>query len=110
MNEIELNVEGKIYRLTNKNNGNKYDRAVQNSGQNTTPKQILAHYDKLRGYIQDSEGKAVPNDLFWEEEKNRLKIEQARKARWRLIGNFTNHQLIAGILVTVFALILSFLF
>ena len=72
MNEITLTIDGKIYQLTNMNNGNKYDRAVKDAGTNATPKQILAHYDKHAGYIQDENGNKIINGKFWEEEKARL--------------------------------------
>ena len=72
MNEITLTIDGKIYRLTNMNNGNKYDRAVKEAGANATPKQILAHYDKHAGYIQDEDSNKIINGKFWEEEKTRL--------------------------------------
>lgn len=75
MNEITLTVDDKIYRLTNINNGNKYDRAVKDAGTNATPKQILAHYDKHAGYIQDESGNKIIKGKFWEEENMRLQNE-----------------------------------
>ena len=72
MNEITLTIDGKIYRLTNMNNGNKYAKAVKEAGANATPKQILAHYDKHAGYIQDEDSNKIINGKFWEEEKTRL--------------------------------------
>lgn len=75
MNEITFTIDGKIYRLTNMNNNNKYDRAMKDAGINATPKQILAHYDKHAGYIQDENGNKIINGKFWEEEKLRLRNE-----------------------------------
>lgn len=75
MNEINLNVGGKVYRLTNQNNGNKYDRAKADAGSSATPEKILAHYDKHAGYIQDENGNKVNNGAFWEAEKVRLANE-----------------------------------
>ena len=57
------------------NNGNKYDRAIKDAGTNATPKQILAHYDKHAGYIQDENGNKIINGKFWEEENKRLQNE-----------------------------------
>ena len=75
MNEITLKIDTKSYRLTNMNNGNKYDRAIKDAGTNATPKQILAHYDKHAGYIQDENGNKIINGKFWEEENKRLQNE-----------------------------------
>lgn len=75
MNEITLKIDTKSYRLTNMNNGNKYDRAIKDAGTNATPKQILAHYDKHAGYIQDENGNKIINGKFWEEENTRLQSE-----------------------------------
>lgn len=75
MNEISINVNGIIYRLTNSNNGNKYDRAVKDAGANANTKQILAHYNKHDGYIQDESGKKIENGKFWAKEKARLENE-----------------------------------
>jgi len=75
MNEIKLNADGKVYQLTNQNNGNKYDRAKADAGSNAVSKQILAHYDKLAGYIQDENGNKINNGPFWEAEKARLADE-----------------------------------
>lgn len=75
MNEISITVDGVIYRLTNSNNGNKYDRAVKDAGTNATPKQILAHFDKHAGYIQGENGEKIINGKFWAEEKARLENE-----------------------------------
>ena len=75
MNEITLKIDTKSYRLTNMNNGNKYDRAIKDAGTNATPKQILAHYDKHAGYIQDENGNKIINGKFWEEENARLQSE-----------------------------------
>src|SRR3989338_1183668 len=75
MNEINLNVGGKVYRLTNQNNGNKYDRAKTDAGSAATPEKILAHYDKHAGYIQDENGNKINNGAFWEAEKTLLVSE-----------------------------------
>ncbi|MDP3726238.1 MAG: hypothetical protein Q8R36_03515 [bacterium] len=75
MNYIRLNAGGKVYCLTNQNNGNKYDRAKEDAGLNATSEQILAHYDKLGGYIQDENGQKINNGKCWEVEKARLADE-----------------------------------
>ena len=82
MNEIELNVSGTVYRLTNLNNGNKYDRALKYAGQDGTPAQKLAHYDKLEGYIQNANGQKIANGEFWQAEKNRLEKEFKHEEGW----------------------------
>lgn len=87
MNEIELNIDGRVYRLTNRNNCEKYDRAVKDAGQDASPSQILAHYDKLMGYIQDQNGNKLGNGQFWEAEKKRLVETQKRIEKWDKIKN-----------------------
>ena len=65
MNEISLVSNGKTYKLTNQNNGQKYDRAVIAAGVGAAEEQVLAHYDKLGGYIQDENGNKIENGNFW---------------------------------------------
>lgn len=72
MNETILTSGGKIYRVTNQNNGHKYDRAVIEAGIGANEEQVLAHYDKLGGYIQDEQGNKVENGNFWQAESDRL--------------------------------------
>lgn len=72
MNEISLTLNGKKYKVTNQNNGYKYDRAVTAAGVGATEEQVLAHYDKLGGYIQDEDGNKVENGSFWQAESERL--------------------------------------
>lgn len=72
MNEINLTSSGKTYRVTNQNNGHKYDRAITTAGVGATEEQVLAHYDKLGGYIQDENGNKVDNGNFWQIESERL--------------------------------------
>lgn len=76
MNEIKIGVDGKAYRLTDRNNGEKYTRAVADAGEEASPKQILAHYDKLAGNIQDKDHQNVPNGPFWAAEKARIGNEE----------------------------------
>ncbi len=76
MNEITLIIKGKTYRLTNQNNVNKFDRAKKDAGPNATPEQILAHYDKLPGYIQDENGNKIENGAFWRAESIRLEEDK----------------------------------
>ena len=99
MNEIEICVKGKIYRLTNLNNNYKYDRAKKDAGLNAKPEQILAHYNKLAGYIQDENGNKINNDLFWQKEKKRLEKKQKRKEFWEKIKNITSHPVISWLLI-----------
>jgi len=87
MNEITFTVGEKVYRLTNRNNGNKYDRALKDAGPNASPKQILAHYHKHAGNIQDSEGQRIEDGQFWAEEKARLADEPQQ------LKNKTNEEL-----------------
>lgn len=82
MNEIEIIIDGKIYRLTNKNNNTKYDRAKKEAGSNATTRQILAHYDKHLGYIQNEHGDKVENGEFWEIEKTRI-VEKPSKLEYK---------------------------
>ena len=72
INEIEFNIDGKIYSLTNVNNNNKYDRALSEAGREASLAKILACYDGLGGYIQDGDGKKIENGQFWELEKVRM--------------------------------------
>lgn len=72
MNEINLISDGKTYNVTNQNNGHKHDRAVTAAGVGASPEQILAHYDKLGGNIQDENGNKVENGKFWQVESERM--------------------------------------
>ncbi|MEK7106517.1 MAG: hypothetical protein AAB895_04155, partial [Patescibacteria group bacterium] len=71
MNEIELNVEGTTYRLTNQNNNDKYGRAIKDAGSGAKPKQVLAYYDKHGANIQNEAGEKINNGQFWKEEELR---------------------------------------
>jgi hypothetical protein len=76
MNEITLTINGKTYKLTNQNNGNKFDLAKKEAGPNATLEQILAYYDKRAGYIQDENGKKIENGPFWQGEQTRQVANQ----------------------------------
>jgi hypothetical protein len=108
MNEIKLNVDGKNYRLTN--NSTKYDRAVKEAGENASPKQILAHYDKHGGYIQNDQGEKIQNGLFWEQEKENVSLREKRMNKIKTVFEITKHPVIATILVTLFFAILLYVF
>lgn len=110
MNEIKLYSEGKVYMVTNINNSDKYNRAKADAGFNATQKQILAHYDKLGGYIQNEEGEKIKNGSFWEGEKASMATKQKRKENWRLIEKITQHPIIATLLVTIITWIASLYF
>lgn len=66
----EIKIQGREYTLNN--NSGKYDRAKKDAGDNATPEQILAHYDKLSGLIRDENGNKIENGRFWEAEKKRI--------------------------------------
>lgn len=110
MNEIKLYSEGKVYMVTNINNGDKYDRAKADAGFNATQNQILAHYDKLGGYIQNEKGEKIKNGLFWEIEKASMVAKQKQKENWRLIEKITQHPVISSLLVAVIMLIAKLFF
>jgi len=73
MNEITITVDGQIYKVTNQNNGHKYDRAITAAGVDATEGRVMAHYDKLGGRIQDQNGNKVENGNFWQAESERLR-------------------------------------
>ena len=62
------------------NNNGKLDRAKKDAGDNASPEQILAHYDKLAGLIIDENGDKVENGKFWEIEKARI-ADQPRQLK-----------------------------
>lgn len=70
---MKIKIGDREYTLNN-NNG-KYDRAKKDAGENATPEQILAHYDKLAGLIKDENGTKIENGKFWETEKARIADE-----------------------------------
>ncbi len=107
MNEIEIQVEGKIYRLTDLNNGNKYSRAKKDAGQYAKPQQILAYYDRLEGYIQDNNGNKVNNGQFWEEVRKMTETKERRKKNLKQIDEFLKHPIIATVIA---ALLLAFVY
>jgi hypothetical protein len=73
MQEMKIKIGDREYTLNN--NSDKYDRAKKDAGENSTPEQILAHYDKLAGLIKDENGTKVENGKFWETEKARIADE-----------------------------------
>ena len=64
------------------NNSGKLDRAKKDAGDNATPEQILAHYDKLAGLIKDENGNKVENGPFWEPEKKRI-ADEPRQLKYK---------------------------
>lgn len=108
MNEIEIVVNGKIFRLTN--NSNKYALAKADAGPNATPKQVLAHYDKRGGYIQDKDGNKINNDPFWQQEKMDIETQQQQRNRMKSIANITAHPVIASFIVIVLLAMLWYFF
>jgi len=75
MQEMKIKIGGREYTLNN-NNG-KYDRAKKDAGDDATPEQILAHYDKLAGLIKDENGNKIENSRFWEKERKEKFIKKA---------------------------------
>src|SRR3990167_10484204 len=73
MQEMKIKIGDREYTLNN--NSGKYDRAKSDAGENATPEQILAHYDKLAGLIKDENGAKVENGKFWGAEKARIADE-----------------------------------
>lgn len=110
MNEIEIKVDENIYRVTNLNNGNKYSRAQKDAGENAFPKQILAHYDKLLGGIQNEQGQKIQNGLFWKQEKENIAVREERLNKVKTALEITRHPVIATILVVVILAILLYVF
>lgn len=80
MQEAKTKIGDREYTLNN-NNG-KYDRAKKDAGENASPEQILAHYDKLAGLIKDENGNKVENGRFWEAEKKRM-ADEPRQLRYK---------------------------
>ncbi|MDO8500108.1 MAG: hypothetical protein Q7S66_05665 [bacterium] len=110
-NEIQITVGGKIYWLTNQNNNSKYSRAKNDAGPNATPDEILAHYDKLGGYIQNEQHEKVLNGRFWQEEKERQVAIGNRKEIWRHIERATSHPVVASfIIIILLAILLWYIF
>jgi len=70
---MKIKIGDREYTLNN--NSGKYDRAKSDAGENATPEQILAHYDKLAGLIKNEGGNKVENDKFWGAEKARIADE-----------------------------------
>lgn len=64
------------------NNSGKYDRAKKDAGNNASPEQVLAHYDKHAGLIRDENGNKVENGPFWEIEKKRM-ADEPRQLRYK---------------------------
>src|SRR3989338_1235143 len=110
VNEIELVVGGTIYRLTNQNNNNKYDRAKTDAGLNASPEQILAHYDKLAGYIKDSNGNKINNGPFWEKEKSKLESRQKQVTMWGWVAEITSHPVIATLTIILISAFIWYVF
>ncbi len=108
MNEIELKVDGDIYRVNN--NSDKYNRAQKNAGENASPKQILAHYDKLLGFIQNEQGQKIQNGLFWEQEKENIAVREKRSNQIKIILEITRHPVVATISIIVILAILLYVF
>lgn len=75
MQEIELKVGNKRYILNN--NSSKFDRATSEAGDNASPEEVLAIYDRLGGLIKDQQGNKIENGIFWEKYK-RWKEEQPK--------------------------------
>lgn len=63
MNDIIIHF-GQRKLLLN-NNSDKYNRAKKDAGENPTEFEILAHYDKHEGLIQDENGKKLENGQYW---------------------------------------------
>jgi hypothetical protein len=78
MNEIKISAGGTTYRLTDINNGNKYTRAKTDAGEGASIEKVLAHYDKLGGYIQDKNHEKIDNGKFWAAEKAVISNEKAQ--------------------------------
>ena len=110
INEIELNVDGTIYRLTNQNNNNKYERAKIDAGPNANSEQVLAHYDKLGGYIQYQDGTKVDNGLFYSKEKEVLEVKKRRNDFLKQLGQITSHPVIASSIIIILLILLWYIF
>jgi len=77
---MKIKIGDREYTLNN--NSGKYDRAKSDAGENATPEQILAHYDKLAGLIKDENGAKVENGKFWETEKARI-ADEPRQLKYK---------------------------
>ncbi|MEK7091616.1 MAG: hypothetical protein AAB900_01380 [Patescibacteria group bacterium] len=108
MNEITLNVDGKIYRVTNQNNNNKFGRAQEAAGTNASPRKILAHYHKLGGYIQDENGNKIENVSFWQEERGRIEANERFNKKLKLANQITSHPVVSSFIVIAILAILGF--
>jgi|GEM_PF-2983701 len=110
INEIELNVDGTIYRLTNQTNNDKYERAKIDAGPDATSEQVLAHYDKLGGYVQYQDGTKVDNGLFWSKEKKRLEVKKRRNEFLKQLREITSHPVIVSSIIIILLAILWYIF
>lgn len=80
MQEIKIKIGDREYTINN--NSNKYDRAKKDAGENTSPEQILAHYDRMAGLIKDENGNKIENGRFWGAEKKRM-ADEPRQLRYK---------------------------
>lgn len=110
MNEIKHRVYFKIYRLTNINNNYKFDRAKNNAGKGANSRQILAHYDRLGGNIQDKNGIKIMNPSFWKSEERCLKRKEKIKHVFNFISEFTSHPVISTLVIVVIFAIFYYYF
>jgi|SRR3989344_1383937 len=77
---MKIQIGNREYALNN-NNG-KLDRAKKDAGDNASPEQVLAHYDKLAGLIIDGNGNKVENGKFWTTEKARI-ADEPRQLKYK---------------------------
>lgn len=103
MNEIEVTFNRKKYYLTDKNNNNKYTRAVamtrEKLDREPKPSEVLPYYDKLGGYIHDEDGRKVANSTFWEKEKKRLEKKEHRSKVIDSLWKISSHPVLATLIV-----------
>jgi len=110
MNEIKRNIGGKIYRMTNVGNNQKYDRAVEDAGLDATDEQVLAHYDKLGGNIQDQQNCLVSNGQFWAKEKENMIVRKHKKEVTDQIWQITAHPIVSAVIIMLLLIIVLVVF
>lgn len=103
MNEIELKVGRRTYRLTNTNG--KYGRAISDAGPRAKPWHVLAFYDAHGGYIQDENGQKIDNGPFRTALKEWSEGRIKRKQFLTSLDSWFRHPIIVSMIVALLTLI-----
>ena len=122
--EARLNINGEIYILNN--HIGKFDRAAKEVGDNASPLEFLAAYDRLAGQIRNEAGENIENGIFnakyqkWKheqpayiktlEERERNLNEGERQPIELNIKNIDHKRAFLGTLMTISAALIAGLF